>query len=645
MSSSITSKRQFPIDSGLVYQQYRKFWDTSYKEHFLTMAGIADIWESPQGNFENSFNGIDTIGGLQIYKDRIFIVQGYGMQTLVKVISPSGIEVYGLGANAMIMKSCNKGLEGNFTVLNEDELIIGYLYVNLKRQFSAPFGIDLSELYGHKNWKVVNARINSTSWLNGLQGPDGWKLVVLKRSSMEDCFDCNLKRQLASASKKFQCEQEDRSFTMRGFSFAKRATRSMLQTGVSTSITRMGGLSKMDDIPLPASSGAGCLYAIERYRDVFKFKNPNIQDIGEAGSLVSEKCASYMLQYVVEIGSYRDKTEYLYDEYTHKSINGDADTHEWLLKESKDALSTIAPALTDIVATSTDDGSLDALFSDIVWWAPLWFVMQDSKIKSIPIGDAYAAARRVDKDSFISALKNAAKTAPGLPKERNFGVKWVLTSQDGTKPTKLAKNTATFYSFPMGICYSMDLIATIDRKAFDWICEVETRADGLIIWAWKDKAEYEKRFDMVLKCFKLTLDGIFTEIASLDTGRDSTPLSGSAKSVSVSSDNTFFMVKDYYLVDGEKGPIDYTETKVEINADMTEILNLPVVNHYANLDEFTLDFTMPNIYHWGDGMFEKDWKDFDLDDSQVRMMESKKIDYATFIKGYSTYKVGDLGSW
>ena len=119
--ADVKRKRAFPIDVDMAYSKYREFWDKDYSEIFLTMAGIGDVWESPSGNFENSFVGISTIGGIEIYKDKIYIVQGYGMQTIVKVISPQGIEIYGIGPTGILMKSCNRGLQGNLTVLNDDE--------------------------------------------------------------------------------------------------------------------------------------------------------------------------------------------------------------------------------------------------------------------------------------------------------------------------------------------------------------------------------------------------------------------------------------------------------------------------------------------------------------------------------------------
>ena len=643
--ADVKRKRAFPIDVDMAYSKYREFWDKDYSEIFLTMAGIGDVWESPSGNFENSFVGISTIGGIEIYKDKIYIVQGYGMQTIVKVISPQGIEIYGIGPTGILMKSCNRGLQGNLTVLNDDELIVGYMYVNLKRLFSAPYGIDLGSLYGNKYWKISNSRVSSVAWVSGVQDLGGWSIALFKRAAMEDCFDCDIKKKLAAENKAFECEQIDNSFNLHGFSFAKKATRSMIATGVSMSISRMGGLELMDDIKPPSGDGVTCLQAIAKYQKVFKKQKPSASEIGNVGNLISEKCSSYMMRYVVEISSYRESVDQMYENYVEKSIRGDADANEWLIQNSRDVVSLIAPALSDITATAIDNNTIDLLFEDIVWWAPIWFIANPDKVLEGQIGAAYNTARLIDRDNFIKALKNAAMSAPPLPSDSPFKVKWVLASPAGTKPAKFVKNTATFYSFPMGICYSADIIARADRDAFDWICEVETRADGMLIWAWKNVSPLNEKFDMVLKCFKVTNDGQFTEIASTHVGRWGTPLSGSAKAVAVSPDNTFFVVRDYYLKNSKTGPIAFTEVKVNINADMTEILNLPIVNHYANIDEVTLDYMQTNIHHWNDGLFESDWSDFDLDDNTVRMMTGQSIDYLSFVKGYSAYKVGELGSW
>ena len=152
------------ITPDQVRSVFREFWDKSYDEIYTSMSGMADIWEGAIPGGGGRATGSNAIFGIRTYGDRIYVMQG-GLQTLLKVFTPNGLEIYDLGTKLSLMVHNNRDIYGSFTVINETELVIGYLYVNLDMQFSAPYGHDLSTLWRSPSSKYSIARVSSSAWV------------------------------------------------------------------------------------------------------------------------------------------------------------------------------------------------------------------------------------------------------------------------------------------------------------------------------------------------------------------------------------------------------------------------------------------------------------------------------------------------
>lgn len=619
---------------------FREFWDKTYDEIYTSMAGMADIWEGP-GNYQNSYAGAGTIIGMQYYNDKLFIVQGGGLQTFIKVISPNGVEIHMLNSQACLITHTSRDVYGSICVINDNELIIGYLYVNLELQFSAPYGLDLAELWDNPSVKITSARVSSTSWVTAIRSIGSTQFFLYSKASPEDCLPCEVKKSsVGSGLVKFSCVEERYSMaaqTIQSF----RASRSMMATGASMSVTSMGGLGFFDKKPMPRANTAECILAMDEYVSLFNKARISPADIGEVGQKMSRSCSRVMYGNMLQTIQYKKEAELMHDDFIEAYIAGKEDNSD-VYDKSVEIVSLIAPLLGELINSMSDNEMMRSIFSDQIWWAPLWFV--DNKDKFIGVEgriNPYNLLHTVKFEDFMEVLINAASSMPPLSPSQPLPMGWIIMSDANSTPVKYSKTSMTYFRFPFATCMSSTKLFTLGDYDIDSICDIETRGDGVIIWAWKDTSTLKNRMYMKLKCYKVSNDGVFAEIGTVDIGYALSPVDNSAKAVGISSDNTYWIVRDYFLKDSVSGGIDYVETKVNISSDMTTVMNAGNSIGYANVNEITgIEALAKGTVHYSDGMLETDYAPIDLDDNFIGISswgnDGKQY---SWVKGYSGYMI------
>ena len=209
----------------------------------------------------------------------------------------------------------------------------------------------------------------------------------------------------------------------------------------------------------------------------------------------------------------------------------------------------------------------------------------------------------------------------------------------GTAPVKYSKTSMTYFRFPFSICMSSTKLFSIGEREIDYICDVETRPDGVLIWGWKDKSTLKNRMYIELRCYKVSNDGAFNLIGSEDIGYSFSPVDNSAKGVKIDGDS--WIVRDYFLKDSVAGGIGHVETKVAISADMAEVIGASNTMTYANVNEISGNEGMAkSVIHYSDGMLERDYSSYDLDDGFVGIPawgnDGKQYKW---VSGYSGYQI------
>ncbi len=619
---------------------FREFWDKSYDDIYLSMAGMADIWEGP-GNYPGALDGNGTIIGMQYFGDSLYIIQGGGSQTMVKVISPNGTEIHLIGSSACLMTHTPHDVYGSMTVLNEYEIIFGYLYINLDMQFSAPYGLDLSQLWDNSSVKITTSRVSSTSWVTAIKSAGSIQLFLHQKANPEDCLPCSSKEASASGVVKFSCREENYSREALQID-SYRASRSMMATGANMSVTSMDGLSLFEKKPMPKVNTADCILAMDEYVVLFNKSKISPTDIGDVGKRLSRSCSRVMYGNMLQTIQYKKESEIMYDDYIEDFIKGEEDNSK-LYEDSKKLVGLISPLLSELKDNSQDSELMKVLFSDQVWWAPMWFINnEDEYINTDSRINPYTLLHEVSFDDFFDLILSVASSMPPMDESQSLPMGWIIMSDSNSNPVKYSKTSMTYFRFPFALCMSSTKLSTLEEFDLNAICDVETRPDGVLVWGWRDISTYKNQMYNVLKCYKISNDGVLKLIDSYEVGYDMSPIDNSAKAVGISSTKSYWIVRDFYLKDSTEGGIDYVETKVNISNEMSAILLASNASEYANVNEVIGRLSgAKSVTHYGDGLLDAHYDDFDLDDDSMDTRAwgntgGRQYDY---VRGYSGYMI------
>jgi len=625
-----------------IEQIFKWFWDKTYGDIYTTMAGMADIWEGP-GGYQNAYAGASTILGMQFYEDTLYVVQGGGLQTFIKVFSPNGIEIHMLGAQACLMTHTPLDVYGSICVINKNELIVGYLYVNLEMQFATPYGLDLAQLWDNNSVKITSARVSSIAWVTAIRSAGSTQFFLHQKANPEDCLPCSVRQSNSSGSAKVSCIEEEYSRQPMGIE-SYVATRSMMANGANASITDMGGVTLLDKKTRPVADAAECLLAIGEYQVLFNRKKISPRDIGIVGQKLSRSCSSTMYGNMLQIVEYKSKAEDLHDRLLEQIANGVSSSQGQqggqqpidVGAESAELVGLISPVLMSI-NKSSDSPMLKELFRDQIWWGPIWFSLHQTEIENIE--NPYTLLQSLSFDDFIDMLTTAAAAIPSPTATTNLPMGWIMVSDADTAPVKYSRKGITYFRFPFSLCMSTTKLFTIGERDIDSICDVETRPDGVLVWGWKDRSTLGNRMYMELKCYKISNDGVASLLSTFTLGYDMTPLDNRAMAVGVG--DGYWIVRDFYIVDSEAGGIAYVDTKVNMSADMKNIIDQPNASNYANVNEISgMEAGTVGTIHYSDGLLERNYGDYDLDDGFVGIPawgnDGKQFDW---VKGYSGYQI------
>ena len=625
------------INPDLVKNIFREFWDKSYSKIYLSMAGMADIWEGP-GKYENAYAGASTIIGMQYYNDRLYIVQGGGIQTIIKVISPNGTEIHLIGAQACLMTHTAQDVYGSICVINENELIVGYLYVNLDLQFATPYGLDLAQLWDNSSVKITSARVSSSGWVTAIRSAGGVDFFLHQKASPEDCLSCQTKEDASSRSAaQFSCTEENYSRQAMVID-SYQASRSMLGSGANMSLTDMKGLGGYERKPMPALDPFECIRTMDEYIALFNKAKISPTDIGVVGQKMSKSCSKNMYGNMLQSIEYKKGTVAMHDKYIEDFLKGKED-NRWIASESKKFLALIVPFLSEIKGNVSDSEMLRALFSDQIWWSSIWFAMNENKYVGTPDRiNPYTLLQEVPFDEFMNMLINAAGNVPPLSPSQPLPMGWIIMSDKNTNPVKYSRTSMTYFRFPFSVCMSTTKLGHLDEFEFDSICDVETRPDGVIIWAWQDRSTLKNRMYVVLLCYKISNDGVISLLDSLRIGYGGTPVDNSAKTVT--TDKDVWYIRDYYLK-SSSGGIEYVETKVNISAEMKAVMHASNATNYANLNEISgSPASAKGTVHYSEGMLEHNYEPYDLDDGFVDIPAWGNNGHQySWVRGYSGYQI------
>lgn len=618
----------------------RDFWDKDYDEIFLSMAGLADIWEGYLGE-KNAYssNSLPTILGIKIYNDKIFIAQGGGLQTFIKVLSPNGIQIYDLGSQLTLMTHTAMDVYGSMAVINDHEIVLGYMYINLSRLFMAPYGIDLATLWDNPSVKIVTSRVNDTSWVVMIRDYLSWRGMLVTRESPEDCLPCETKKRLSKNKDSFECEEIKygrHALVVKGFT----GSREDVDNGVSLSVAGMNGMHKLKEIQPPENNDEECLKAIDQYVTAFNRQKISPKDVGLIGRQISNNCSRLMYTNMLEIIEYKQRSHDAYIDFAKQFVAGTQSIPD-LINECKINVTLISTMLASLSELDDTSSFLRTIFRDKIWWGPIWFIANRATLEEKPNINPYRYLDGISYESFIDTIKSAGISA--TPEEApNLPMGWIVMARKGRKPVKYGRESMTYYRFPFAICTSTRTLFEIDAFEFNTVCEIETRADGMIVWAWDDRSTLWNKMWMRLVAYKLSNDGVFKKIDQIDIGYTMSPMEDSAKSVGIAEDNSYWIVRDYYLKDSINGGIGYVETKVDLAQDMKELYDTDQVSPYANINEISgMEGQAKGTVHYSNGMLEHNWEKYDLDDDRISRIPAWGNNGASFdfVSGYTGYQI------
>ncbi len=581
------------------------------------MTGIADIWEGNSTSGGSRPNG-NTIYGIKSFADKIYVVQG-GTQTLIKVFSPNGIEIYDIFAWGLFVTMNSVDPYGSFDVIAEGLIVIGPVVFDLERLVGAITGFDVGMSTKDPWVKYSVQRINSMSWITAQRTVGGWKIFLNKKEAYENCLPCAVKQRLKKDGYEFNCIDEGFGapvLNFNGYDIPRSG-------GAGPSIAKNGGFNGMS--PKNGNSGVNaidCLQALGEYEVAFNKQNINPKDVGAIGEKISKKCSSLIFGSTVSITEYKREVETLHDEYIQLKINRDQDANAELIRKSIPIVSLIAPLLYEISSSAGDTVAAQTLFADQIFWAPIYFYMNSAQLEQKDKKDnLYKIASEVPFQEFITTLVNAASSNTQTIQEDMLKVGWSIMSPVNRTPIKYDSNSATFFKFPYS-CISISIVAEFAMGDMDSICGVETRDDGMLIWSWVDMGarkprERARQSDYVLSCHKITPTGSVILLDSFSIGKDSsTPILGDTKSAGYNASGEW-VIRDYYITDSVGGSIKYVTSYVKANSQMQALSARSNVFMSSNLN-FSLQgmglrIGADRAEYLQDGMLEHDWSIHDLD--------------------------------
>lgn len=582
-----------------VKKVFDEFWDAASADLNTGMYGLADIWEGPSRSGGPSTNsGSSMIFAIETYKDSVYILQGGGAKSWLKVVSPNGHRIYDIGIWMVHQLWNSQPKYFSLAVINENEVLAGNMYLNLEHQFCAPFGIDIDSMYRSPFFSVSNVAANSSAWISAIRDVNGFNIYVGSKASPEDCLPCYLRQGYIDISD-FSCSEELYStnrFDMPGYE------------GDTLSYTDNGYGRRL---PRPSMNPEKCMKAINNHSEVFNHVTVSPADVGRTSYAISKYCNSVMYKSMLKSAEYSSSSDKMKEDYINRLISGDPAANLKLLDESTRLTGLIGELLYGISSSLGDNYFTKSLFRDTSWWAPIWFTANKSKIRELNEGvSAYTLLHGVRMIEDFIPLLQGASVEPLSVEESLDSMGWVIIGKKGSATVKFGKNNMTYFRFPNSTCISMRKIHTLPLSDdIDGFCGLETRGNGLILWAWRYSDE------SVLKCYLYSNEGVFSEIASETIPSSFSPASGSTMGVSYSEGT--WIIRDYFLSGRNK--IDYVDIEVPTSREMDQLLGAETVLQYANLNEVTGGWRVASARHHGDGTLDEEQGRFGLDDGSVML--------------------------
>ncbi len=580
-----------------IEETFSEFWNVPPIFSNTAMFGVVDIWEGPvaPGQVGRGINaGTNTVMGVETYKNNVYILQGGANYSWLKVITPDGTKIYDLTAYLCFMTQSIFPPYFSLTVLNEYEVIAGYYYLNLRHQFCSPYGLSVDDMYKNTAFNISNTRTSHGTWVSAVRDYGGWNVYVNSKTSPDNCLPCSVKKSVAKVN--FSCVEIL-------FSSHVRELRGYETEQLSYS----QGPGYGSKIPLQAMNPTECMKALNDYAAVFNHIKISPDDLGEIGLQVSSNCSTVMYKNMVTVTEYKMRSQVMADEYIERLMSGDNDT-TYLLGESKELTGLIGEFLYDISSSLGDNDFTKTLIEDTVWWASLWFTANKSDVQELGEKEsAYSLLSGIQLDDFVVLLLSLAAPNGGKTEESLNTMSWILVGKEGTTPIKMGKNNMTYFRFPSAQCISVKKIARIENAfSIDGICSVETRANGILFWAWK----YEKH--PILKAFLVSNDGVLSSVGEIVCDDAFSPVSGSAMAASDAGGT--WIVRDYYLADFNQ--IEYVETEVEGGNELTALKESQMITNFANVNEVT-GIPLETNNNYGDGMLDDEHGRYGLDSGEV----------------------------
>ncbi len=597
---------------------FDEFWSGNAGAN-TSMYGLVDVWEGPDPKAKHqSQSSSNTAAAIETYKNNVYLLYGVGSQSWLKVITPDGPVIYDIGSILCLMSQNVWPTYFSLTVLNENEVIAGYLYLNLEHQFCAPFGIGMASLYKNPSFSISNYRVSDTAWITGIRDVSGWHFLIYSKASADDCLPCETKK--AYAKVKFECMEID---------YTHDATRMDAYESETLTYTGDGyGAAK----PLPTIHPEKCTKAMNQYATVFNHIKVSPEDVGAVGREISRYCNSAMYSNILNVTEYKTGSEIMKDKYIDKLLKDGENDKAYILSESARLAGMIGGFLYEIRDELGDNDFTKSLMRDTVWWAPMWFNANRSKVNEIDEErSVYSLLYGVDMiDDFIPLIQASASKPKG-PKPNLSKLGWVIVGKYGTGVSKYGKNNMTYFRYPFALCFSGRTIGHLENNLeIDGVCGVETRGNGVLIWAWQYDTESK------LKCYLYSNDGVLSKIA--ETSITTSPTSNAPMAAAIEGDK--WLIEDFFLSDF--GNIDSVVSEMMISPEIKQMTDAKDVMWYGNINELRGSWAVPK-YAYDDGLLDPHAGRFDLDDDRVKGNDGrawgndgKQFDW---ISGYSGYQI------
>ncbi len=592
------------------------FWNSAAASN-TSMYGLVDLWEGPLEDGGGAPPGNNTVMAIDTYKNNVYVFYGGGIKSWIKVITPDGPILYELGALPILMTQSIHPKYFSMAVLNENEIIAGYIYINLEHQFMAPFGLDLSQLYKNPSFNISNFRLSDGAWITAVRDVSGWKMITFAKASPDDCLPCASKKMYAKQS--FECKEIEYS------------REPLLAMGHNNGTMAYSGVGIGTRVPTPVVNPEKCARAMNQYAAIFNHQKISPDDVGIVGTEMSRYCSSAMYRNMVNVSEYKTGSEKLMKEYLEELIRNGHNDINMIRTESAKLTGIIGEYLYEIRDSLGENDFTRGLMRDTSWWGPIWFNANQGKLGELSDDkSAYSLLYYVDMvEDFIPLLKASAKK-PSSATSGFSGMGWILVGKQGSALSKYGIGNMTYFKFPKSICISGVSVGRISGpRTISGVCGVETRPDGIYFWAWKYSISAS-----TISLYRYSNDGVFTNVASASA--PGTPTSNSPMSVSLSGDK--WKVHDFFYTGSG---ISSVSTEVEMSKAMQTLTGYDEISWYANYNETVGPWAAPdNAY--GDGLLESHPGRFDLGNTSPLISQGRVWgnDGPQFdIRGYTGYQI------